>query len=348
MTLEMLVLLALLMMMCLSDAALISNFDRFRRACPSPSVNAWKIRVGGSCYLITPAHVAIFVKEGKWAFSQFLDDFKDKDWRIHYSYTTNPSPQYDICWAKLDDDQPDALDLEHSVICDPTKVRVIFRQPYDMDAVWTLRGSEMGLTEAVIYRSPKLVVTAGDGNVPESEYCSLLESMDVGFRGMSGAIALDENDKCVGMFVKRGNLVPLKQPRTASTESVAAVVSVDIARESVIIPRESAIIATLPLSPSSWLEQLIFPSISANMARMDANMARMDANMARMDAKTDAQFRHLNDVVLKREDLSELGVVFDTRRGVFLPPANIQSIDNAESISVRAIIGSNAPEIPRF
>ena len=246
-----------------------------------------------------------------------------------------------------------------------------------MDAVLTLHGSEMGLTEAVIYRSPKFVVTAGDGNVPESEYCSLPESVDVGFRCMSGAIALDENDKCVGMFERRGNLVPLKQPRTASTESVAAVVSADIARESAIIARESAIIAresaiiaresaiiaresaiiaresaiiaresaiiaresaiiaTLPLSPSSWLEQLIFPSISANMARMDA---KMDANKAAMDT----QFRHLNDVVLKREDLSELGAVFDTRRGVFLPPANIQSTDNAESISVSAIIGSNA------
>ena len=389
---------ALFLMMCLFDAALISNFDSFRRVCPSPSVNAWKINVGGSCYLITPAHVAIFVKEGKWA---------------------NPSPQYDICWAKFDDDQPDALDLEHSVICDPTKVRVIFRQYYDMDAVLTLHGSEMGLTEAVIYRSPKFVVTAGDSNVPESEYCSLSESVDVGFRCMSGAIALDENDKCVGMFVKRGNLVPLKQARTAPTESVAVVVSADIARESAIIARESAIIvresaiiaresaiiaresaiiaresaiiaresaiiarestiiaresaiiaresaiiarestiiaresaiiaresaiiaresaiiATLPLSPSSWLEQLIFPSISANMTRMDA---KMDANKAAMDA----QFRHLNDVVLKREDLSELGAVFDTRRGVFLPPANIQSTDNAESISVSAIIGSNA------
>ena len=84
------------------------------------------------------------------------------------------------------------------------------------------------------------------------------------------------------------------------------------------------------------------------MARMDANMARMDAKMDANMVAMDAQFRHLNDVVLKREDLSELGVVFDTRRGVFLPPANIQSIDSAESISVRAIIGSNAPEIPRF
>ena len=84
------------------------------------------------------------------------------------------------------------------------------------------------------------------------------------------------------------------------------------------------------------------------MARMDANMARMDAKMDANMVAMDAQFRHLNDVVLKREDLSELGAVFDTRRRVFLPSANIQSIDNAESISVRAIIGSNAPEIPRF
>ena len=70
----------------------IANFERFRRACPSTSVNAWKLNMKGGCYLVTPAHVALYPKEKKWQFSHFLNDFKCLDWRISYSYLGNPSP----------------------------------------------------------------------------------------------------------------------------------------------------------------------------------------------------------------------------------------------------------------
>ena len=50
----------------------------------------------------------------------------------------------------------------------------------------------------------------------------MLESMDVGFRGMSGAVAVNENGKCVGMFVKRGKLISLKPPRMVTAEGTSA------------------------------------------------------------------------------------------------------------------------------
>lgn len=278
---------------CLCNSVVFPDFDRFRRSCPSPKVNAWKVIKNGVCYLATPAHVAIFAgNDGNWKLSHFLDDFKDLDWRIRHSYSVTSCAQDDICWAKYSGDDRDALVLEDSDIIEPTKSFVVFRQPYDMDAVWVSQ-SEMGLTEAILYRSPRR-----DGDFPESDKRPLFESMDVGFRGMSGAIAVNENGRCLGMFVKRGKLIPLKVPRTA-------------------------IVATVPVPQPSWLEQLLFPSLLARFDRLDAE-------------------------VLKKDDLPKLGAVFDARRGLFLPSTNILSIDDSTSISIKAIIGSKAPEIPRF
>ena len=89
----------------------------------------------------------------------------------------------------------------------------------------------------------------------------------------------------------------------------------------------------------------------------------MDAHFRHINDQFNDQFRHLNDqfrhlnaqlqnltdIVLTKEDiLSELGVEFDNRSGLFLPAANILSIDDATSISVEAIIGSKAPDVPRL
>jgi hypothetical protein len=291
---------------CLSNSVVFPDFDRFRRACPSPKVNAWKVMKDGVCYLATPAHVAIFAgKDGKWKLSQFLDDFKDLDWRIRHSYSVTSCAQDDICWAKYPGDDRDALVLEDSDITEPTKSYVVFRQPYDMDAVWVSQ-SEMGLTEAILYRSPRRA-----GVFPESDERPMLESMDIGFRGMSGAIAVNGNGRCLGMFVKRGKLIPLKIPRSAIVATMPAV-------------------TTMPVPQPSWLEQLLFPSLLARFDRMDAELLKLGAE------------------VLKKEDLPELGAVFDARRGLFMPSTNILSIDDSTSISVKAIIGAKALEIPRF
>ena len=131
-------------------AVVLSDFDRFLRACPSKNVNIWKIKVGNDCLLVTPAHVSVFPSNGKWEKSKFMDDFKDMDWRIRHQYTVAPSPQDDICWTKFHGDDSDALELEDSDIVDPMKAYVIFKQPYNMDTAWISDGSEMFVTETIL------------------------------------------------------------------------------------------------------------------------------------------------------------------------------------------------------
>ena len=337
----------LAVLVCRPVAVVLSDFDRFRRACPSNTVNAWKIKVGNACLLVTPAHVSIFPFNGKWKKSKFMDDFKDMDWRIRHQYTVAPSPQDDICWAKFHGDDSDALELEDSDIVDPMKAYVIFRQPYDMNAVWVSNESEMGVTEAILYKTPKRTLIAGDGDDPQLDDRPMLESMDVGFRGMSGAVAVNEKGKCVGMFVKRGKLISLKPPRKVTAEDTSAKYE-DTVEDTV---ESMGFEPVPPAVQSSWIERLLFPSRSADIARMDAQFRQVDAQFRQVNAQfrqINAQFQNLNDIVLKKEDLPELGVVFDARRGLFLPSTNILSIDDATSISVEDIIGSKAPDVPRF
>ena len=120
------------------------------------------------------------------------------------------------------------------------------------------------------------------------------------------------------MFVKRGKLIPLKVPRSAIVATMPAV-------------------TTMPVPQPSWLEQLLFPSLLARFDRMDAEFIKLSAEVLKLGAD-----------VLQKEDLPELGAVFDARRGLFIPSTNILSIDDSTSISVKAITGAKALEIPRF
>ena len=72
----------------------------------------------------------------------------------------------------------------------------------------------MGVTEAILYKRP----VRDSGDFLESCEKYMLESMDIGFRGMSGAIAVNENGRCLGMFI---TLIPLKA--VADTLLVVAV-----------------------------------------------------------------------------------------------------------------------------
>ena len=161
---------------------------------------------------------------------------------MRHSYSVNYCAKDDICWAKYPGDDIDALILEDSGISGPTKSNVIFRQPYDIDAVWVSQ-SEI-VTKAILYKSP--VRDSGDFLVSCEKY--MLESMDFGFRGMSGAIAVNENGRCLGTFVKRGKLIPLKAPRSAVADTLPVV--------------------AVALLRSSWLEQLPFPSLITRFDRI--------------------------------------------------------------------------------
>jgi len=160
-----------------------------KSATTSKFVNAWQVQLGNKRFVITPAHVAVHKKEGKWLISKFIKDFKHLDWQIPEEYKSNRSPISDIAWAELSESSGTFLNLSEEIIEDPTTVDFYFRQPYDGEGKW-VDDSSFASLNAVLYPSPE---------------SKLLEAVDVGFRGMSGAIATkNATTELIGMFVKRG------------------------------------------------------------------------------------------------------------------------------------------------
>eukprot|EP01033_Poteriospumella_lacustris_P011005 gene11005-7828_t len=128
--------------------------------------------------------------------SGFLQELSHYDWKIPSAYMANPNPFYDLAWAELaadgsqcsKEDDNDFITLG-SGVQEPTKVDVFFRQPLDHNGAWVADRSEIGQTEAILYPSPSAAqlpeLSEGDIGIG-----NLSEAVDIGFRGMSGALAL--------------------------------------------------------------------------------------------------------------------------------------------------------------
>ena len=106
-----------------------------------------------------------------------------------------------------DGDSQGSLSVETEPIKQPTKVVVLFRQPCNSSGKWVGEHSTIGSTTATLYESPRSAVIVGEPNIERG----LLEASNIGFRGMSGAVAISGAGKCVGMFVKRGDLISMKK-----------------------------------------------------------------------------------------------------------------------------------------
>ena len=110
---------------------------------------------------------------------------------------------YDLAWAEVEE-QPGQHSLQ--VREDPVESAVhstmYFRQPYDLEATWDASESVVGAISAILYPSMK---------------SPLLEVLDVGFRGMSGALAIDANQPqplVLGMMSRRAKPIELNIVRT--------------------------------------------------------------------------------------------------------------------------------------
>jgi hypothetical protein len=81
-----------------------------------------------------------------------------------------------------------------------------FRQPYDLEANWDASQSVVGAISAILYPSMK---------------SPLLEVLDLGFRGMSGALAVDANQPepvVLGMMSRRAKPIELKLVRQQASK----------------------------------------------------------------------------------------------------------------------------------
>ena len=123
----------------------------------SKLINAWKIKIENSFYIITPANVALNYEEnGLWAMSpRFLDrSCAPLNWQIPLSYVTNRSHLYDFAWAETEDDGSYALQLQSQDITSPTQVDLLYRQPHVPTGVWNGKDTILDMTTAKLYQSP--------------------------------------------------------------------------------------------------------------------------------------------------------------------------------------------------
>ena len=271
------------------------NFNQITKCMPSNNVNAWKMRVADEIFIVTPAHVAFYEKDNKWTMSQFLDDFKELDWKVPASYIIHQDVESDLCWAKWNhnnlNDGTNYLSLAENIVL-PLSVDVVFRQPFDMhgNKVNSI-DSTIGVVEKIVYRTPYTYSKVDDCQI-ESVNCDMFEAIDTGFRGMSGAVAIS-NGFCVGMFVKRGTQVKFRKNKIDSMK-----------------------------------KKHKFDAI-ASFIRRYLGLYDVDEVIDKITAD-----------VLTQTDLHELGVVFDARRGIFLPSTRIASlVSDKHSISLKQIIG---------
>lgn len=153
-------------------------------------INAWYMTFDNVNYVVMPAHCAMFKdKSGKVIRSDFLNHFDEKlNWFTTENWINKGLHQYDFAWTKSNPSQNKSsfshkLMLKSSGITD---VSFYYNQPCDIQGNLT-KVATFGKLNGTVYESPN---------------SCLLEAVNIGFKGMSGAICVKDN-KLVGMFVGR-------------------------------------------------------------------------------------------------------------------------------------------------
>lgn len=261
----------------------------------APGLNAWKVLVGGRPYALTAAHVAIHPKDGKWKKSKFLDSVSKLDWSVPQSWVTSQSFASDVAIAPLDSDQDCLPQHDHLLGNLPRQIDLFFRQPYDPNGKWS-EASSLAYRQAVANPSPD---------------SALWEVIDVGFRGMSGALgACHEQDSkfsFVGMLTRRATSIPHKTKRLLAKHLPTA---------------DSSLSVDYPMLPKT-----------TNNPSLDLLLPWLNGMQIRIQS--------LDEEVLKKADLEAILSVAALRRSLILPSQEIQRILQRENlIKISDLVGA--------
>ena len=289
----------------------------------SKSINIWCVKNSDNkLYYILPAHVAIYPKDGKWKISNFLGDRQTLEWKIPKSYAENPGSQSDLCWCEPAENESSKsyIPLSNSLV-NPMKVDVYFRQPYDENGKRVEIQQNLAVTEVILYNVP----TNNNKAIPH-----LLEALNLGFRGISGAIALKKGTtELVGMFVKRGKLITLKkskQPRS-------------IAQTATSTRTENEII----YSPVQDFFRKLF-GLNVMESRIKEEIGALREEMLEKLVLVNEKL----DQTLEESDLKEVDTVFDAKRGIFLSSSSIAKLlCTEEFVHIKDLENKDAPKIER-
>ncbi len=157
--------------------------QRISKSSVSALTNCWKVVLHEKTFVVLPAHVAVFKQNDIWKRSRFLDGMNDLKWVLPKIYVLKQEFGDDFAWAEIKDSADSLVLNTETDISYPTEATFCFKQPYD--AYGTITTPTFGAMKAVVYPSP------GDGG--------MLEALNTGFRGMSGALAYTNEDGIVGV-----------------------------------------------------------------------------------------------------------------------------------------------------
>jgi hypothetical protein len=260
-------------------------YKKIAAICPSRFVNAWCVNFSSGKYIITPAHVAVHIKNGIYTRSTFLNELSHLSWHVPRLYNgLDNSFSFDCAWAKLPDDKESqdsfAFNISHCMDCD-----IFFRQPYDEHASWDGSQSVLGSVKAQVYPSPR---------------SQLLEALDVGFKGMSGALvtsAIDGQSKVIGMLLRRGTPIDLRKKSVKQHSTVTTFNGNVIHHEymSAVTPDDESVLSLL-----------------RQMNRRFDNLEK--------------KFEDLEKKVLTTDDLDRLLNVTAMRRSIVMPCSRIEHL----------------------
>ena len=296
--------------------------SRPRNAFSSRLINNWLIKVNNKDYLITPAHLMLYSKNGKWTKSGHIKLFEPLKWRVPVSYVTNPTlSHYDICFAEVTGKElnyGEPIKLETEPVSKANATIVFYENKLNAKSTLPLDISMLISSPATLYNTYTTLEA-------EFEPTMLIKSIyDNNIQELSGALAINDNNKCIGMYVKEGPRVaplrspaPLPQSSPASTHQPVVILLRKSEKDYNIIQR--TLRTWLGLDEYSARLHELCGSTSSSELRQLIGEKRSDIN-GRMATKADL-YEVLND-----DNILEYAY-----RGVFIPSTTILSILQADT-----------------
>ena len=146
-------------------------------------LNAWKVNINQSTYFVTPAHNLVYQVNNNWKISHLIRNDDINGWKINKKFINTNNILYDLAWKRI---ECNGLSLHSFDQDDIIKCNFYFYQPYDYLGNKT-NDNILGCIDAFIYQSPTII---------------FFESVNIGFRGISGSCVIN-SDKFVGLFIRR-------------------------------------------------------------------------------------------------------------------------------------------------
>ena len=295
-------------------------YRKILNCCPSKLVNAWRVRLGSKTFVVMPAHVAIHKKEGIFTVSKFLKDLSGLNWCVPYMYLQDQENFVsDVAWARVPDDEDESINVDTTGICGEQlslPCKIFFRQPYDAMGSWDGSNSTLGQVDGQLYPSPN---------------SKLFEVVDVGFRGMSGALVVlnsSDDNSAIGMLLRRGKPIDLKKSKSplqshpessVITERTMSDVGAALDTPGLFSSKEQNIFHEGELtSPEFRAIGRMLMSMERNFnTRIDSMDSRINARMSSIESRMSSiksDVKYLRDNVLVVDDLDALLNVTAMRR----------------------------------